>query len=451
MSFRKNSLPLLLYYGYDIMNGRRITQYYNEAKNYNNHTVSSNETEVTNYLDKWGFDKKITKNPLMDKQDVREFAKKVADKKIASYAYTGGSYGRSLKVPYSKNRNFIRTATFRYYNEKGGYKLGAPFCLIRAKERSLILQYLRNEHLLIPYDVSQENLEHEVRQLKRKGVQIIIGYPSVMYELALFLERNPEWLRKLSIHSLISTSEMLEPEKRVFIKKVFQCRFVDRYSIEEVGLIAQQEEFGGHYYLNKYGIYPEVVNPETRQPVGEGETGKVVVTDIFNDLVPIVRYDTGDLATVREYRNGQLHSIESLLGRVSDQLKTTTGQPVSSLILGPYIYKPLSDAGLQNQFQFAQIGKKKYELRIKAPELIMQANRLNNEEMLGQRDKFQISMKPGELPDNGEMSPHMLEIIFDGLKSVLGKEANVNLKLMEDIPPQPSGKRPVYRNEWADK
>ena len=433
-----------LYYTYDFLQGRKIQKHYLKAKQANKEKSEVEDYRLKAHLESWAFKKDVSQNPLMDKENVRNFADKVSTEKVASYAYTGGSYGRSLKVPYSKNRNFIRTATFRFFNEKGGYELGTPFCLIRAKERSPLLQYLRNEHLLIPNDVSPENLEREVRKLEQKGVQTIIGYPTVMYELAIFLNRNPEWLKKLKIRSLISTSEMLEPEKREFIKKVFQCRFVDRYSIEEVGLIAQQEEYGGPYRVNKYGIYTEVVDPETGKPVEEGETGKVVVTDIFNDLLPIIRYDTGDLATVHEYRNGQLHSIDQLLGRVSDQLLTTSGRPVSSLMLGPYIYKPLSDFGKEHQFQLAQTGKRDYELRIKAPELITMLGGLQNKKL---EEISHVSMQPEDLPDNEEMPPRLMETILEGLHSVLGKEARIKLTFMQDIPPQPSGKRPVYKNE----
>ncbi len=404
-----------LYTLYNAAGGNKLGKLYKEVKEANTtHRPISNEA-LTAYLTHWGFDPVIENNPLMVKNDVKEWLKKVDEKDIKSWAYTGGSYGEPLRVPYSKNRNLVRTATFRFYNEMGGYRLGDPFLLIRAKKRAAVMKYVRNETIFIPNDISENKMREFVATLKQNSVKLILGYPTVMYELALYLQKHPEDKKGLKVTSLISASEPLEQPKREVIHNVMQCSFVDRYSNEEVGLIAQQEVFGQEYFVNKYGVYVEVVNAETNQPVKEGELGKVVVTDIYNELLPIVRYDTGDLAIAHQYRDGQLLSIRGVVGRVTEQIIATDGNPISPLMLGPYVYKPLSEAGKVFQYQFAQTGKANYELRLKA--------------------------KDGELGDA------LISKMKNGLLSVLGEGAVLDIKLMDDIPPQPSGKRPVFKNE----
>lgn len=392
-----------------------IAKYYKLAA-LKNTTYSSNVTvDLEKYCNSWAINLPFVESILMDKNDVKKWIEKVDEKQIRSWAYTGGSYGEPLRIPYSKKRNLIRTATFKYFNELAGYQLGDSFVLIRAKDKSTFQKFLRNETIFIPHDISEQRMEAFVVELKKKGIKVLMGYPTVIYELALYLQQNPIKKRDLKIKAIITVSEPLEDFKRKIIHDVFQCKFVDRYSNEEVGMIAQQKEFGTEYFVNRFGIYVEVVNPETLLPVKEGEQGKVVVTDTLNDLVPIVRYDTGDLATAHKYQNEQLISISNIVGRVTEQIFATNGKPVSPLILGPYIYKPLSKQGKVFQYQFAQIGTSIYELRIKA--------------------------KGDDLP------AELMQEMIIGLKSKLGYEADVNVVHVDDIKPQPSGKRPVFKNE----
>ena len=140
------------------------------------------ETSFLNtYLIKWGFNPVLEKNPLMGRHEILEWTKKVDESKIKSWAYTGGSYGEPLRIPYSKKRDLIRTATFKYYNEIGGYKLGDPFLLIRAKDKSPLIKFLRNENIFIPKDISETRIRSLIDELKKKKIKFVWVYqPSFM-------------------------------------------------------------------------------------------------------------------------------------------------------------------------------------------------------------------------------------------------------------------------------
>lgn len=408
-------LSKILYHGFDLVNRGELGKYYQSAREKNIEHLPFDHAEIEGCLKVWGFDPLLESNPLMNKADIKKWTGKVNPPDVHSWAYTGGSYGEPLRIPYSKQRGIIRTATFKYFNEAAGYQLGDPFFLIRAKNKSSFIKYLRNEHIFIPRDISEPKIRKFVSELREKKIKILMGFPTVMYEVALYLERNPSEKRGLSIISIISVSEPLENFKRDVIHNAFGCDFVDRYSNEEVGLIAQQKAFGGDYYVNKFGVYVEVVDSETLKPVAEGEQGKVVVTDVCNDLIPVIRYDTGDLATAVCYSEGQLVSIRNIVGRVSEQIFSVVGNPVSPLMLGPYIYKPLSKQGPVCQYQFAQTATARYELRIKI--------------------------------DKNDISDHIIDEVVDGLKHVLGNESIITVVFCENIVPQPSGKRPIFKNE----
>jgi phenylacetate-CoA ligase len=359
--------------------------------------------------------RKFYTKQIVTKDDLIKYIDEESINHVYSWAYTGGSYGQPLRVPYSKKRALIRTATFKFFNELGGYKLGDSFALIRAKNKSALEKFLRNETILIPQDVSEAKIIRFIELLSKRRIKCLLGYPTVMYEIAIILQKYPQYKSKLSVKYLISTSEMLSNDKRKVVKETFNANFVDRYANEEVGLIAQQESFDGDYIVNPYNVLVEVVDPDSLEPVREGETGKVLVTDIANDLVPMYRYDTGDLAIAGKYFEGELRTLKKIIGRESEKIYDTHGNPVSSLTLGPGIYKPLSIMPDLYQFQFAQTSPKNYELRLKTT----------------------IKVLPSAL----------CETILLNLNERLGKDAHIKILKVDDIPPQPSGKRPVYKNE----
>lgn len=411
----KRKVTQILYKTYNLIKSNHLETLYNEVKSKNNSATNSSLQDLSTFLSYWKLETNIMHNPIMDKAIIKDWVKKVDNRKVHSWAYTGGSYGEPLRVPYSQQRVYIRTATFKYFNELGGYNLGDPYALIRAKNKPFLLKYLRNETIVIPQDISNEKLIAIFHTLINRKIKLLMGYPTVMYEMALFLNYRPDIKKKLRIKHLISVSEMLENDKREIIKTSFNCSFIDRYANEEVGLIAQQGEYGGAYYVNKFGVYTEVVDPVTLKPVREGEQGKVVVTDLYNDLIPIVRYDTGDLAIVDKYKDGQLYTIKEIIGREAEKIYDYNGNPVSPLSLGPSIYKPLAKEDKLFQFQFAQTNKNTYELRIKS----------NSE----------------DIPENIQQE------ITNNLRFQLGEKVTINIIAVENIVPQPSGKRPVYKNE----
>ncbi|MFT6442746.1 MAG: phenylacetate-CoA ligase [Salibacteraceae bacterium] len=411
-----NIITTFLYYAYNLRHMGQIEKIYKSVKRANSQNGDYFlPISVNAYLRQWNKKGTLSSQPIMIKKDIINHTNNVPLKKIHSWAFTGGSYGEPLRVPYSLKRNFIRTGTFKYFNELGGYHIGDSFALIRAKDKSRLLKVLRNEYIVIPTDISENYLNHILNQLIKKKVKVLIGYPTVMFELAKVLSDRPELRKGLKVSSLISASEMLDWEKRKFIYDSFGCSFIDRYSNEEVGLIAQQKRFGEDYFVNNYGVYVEIIDPVTRESTPTGQIGKILVTDVTNNLVPIIRYDTGDLAVAGQYEGERLVSLQRVIGREVEKLLTTSGKPISSLALGPQIYKPLSRDQALVQFQLVQVEAKKFIFKLKG--------------------------------GIGCVTSSTTIEITNNLQKVLGSDAVIKIEYVHDIPPQPSGKRPVYKYE----
>ena len=114
----RNNITKFLYYAYNLRHDGQIEKIYNNVKRAN-----SQEGDfflpipIKTYLKKWNRTGTLSSQPIMSKKNIIECTVGVSQEKIYSWAYTGGSYGEPLKVPYSLKRNFIRTATFKYFNE----------------------------------------------------------------------------------------------------------------------------------------------------------------------------------------------------------------------------------------------------------------------------------------------------------------------------------------------
>jgi phenylacetate-CoA ligase len=101
----------------------------------------------------------------------------------------------------------------------------------------------------------------------------------------------------MNLRTVATTAEMLLPNDRDLIACAFRSPVFDRYGLSEVaGYVAQECNVHQGLHVNTGLAVVEVV--KDGQVCGPGETGHVVVTNLHNYVMPIIRYDTGDLATV---------------------------------------------------------------------------------------------------------------------------------------------------------
>lgn len=94
-----------------------------------------------------------------------------------------------------------------------------------------------------------------------------------------------------------SMSETLSPETRARCRAVWNADVIDAYSSQELGLIAAECPDSGLYHVQSESVLVEVLDDQGRA-CGPGEEGRVVVTDLHNFAMPLIRYDLGDGARV---------------------------------------------------------------------------------------------------------------------------------------------------------
>lgn len=136
-------------------------------------------------------------------------------------------------------------------------------------------------------------VEEQLHWLRQIAPAYLLTYPTNLAALLDEVERQGQPLPGL--RQLRTIGETLAPPLRVRAQALLGVGIADCYSSQELGTIAVQCPESGLYHVMAEGYIVEVLNP-AGAPCADGETGRLVVTDLHNFAMPLIRYDIGDYA-----------------------------------------------------------------------------------------------------------------------------------------------------------
>jgi phenylacetate-CoA ligase len=159
------------------------------------------------------------------------------------------------------------------------------------------------------------------KYLDALATEIYTGDPIAFAELAeLPLKTKPR--------ALLSTSMMLLPEMRRRLEDRFQCPVLDLYSMNEAGPVAVADSTAGGHVLLQHQLYVEILDP-LDHPLPPGDRGEVTLTGGFNFCLPLLRYRTGDYASLNFHGNELV--LVGLEGRPPVRFRTMTGDWLNNI------------------------------------------------------------------------------------------------------------------------
>jgi len=324
---------------------------------------------------------------------------------------TSGSYGAPMRFRWTPETYARRRAELLYFGSWAGFSVGAPFAQVTVHPGGSARLRRLNGFLVDPSVIDAAWLESTRRLLRDEQIEFVIGYPSSIGPLAEYCRTGGDDPRAFRVRAVISSSEALRRETREVVRAAFGCAVIDRYGANELGILAQECPGHGSLHLNVAGLVVELLACDRDVPAAPGEAGRVVVTDLFSHAMPLIRYETGDLAVANAepcpcgLAGPTLVRVE---GRLVEQVRDPAGGLVNPLAIGGCA----RDVEGILQYQFVQRGPAAYLIRIQ----VMPA--FHEESVL--RDRFQ---------------------------GLLGPDASIEIRRVESIPPLPSGKRPYILNE----
>lgn len=241
----------------------------------------------------------------------------------------------------------------------------------------------------------------------------ILSYVSALETITKYLKKNKVDLSNLKLNSIITYSEYLSSETKKVVGNYFNTQVLARYSSEEVGIIAHQTKASpNNFIINHASYFVELLNLENDSPAKPGEFGRIIVTDLFNYAMPLIRYDTGDIAKLDP--NKKLNQFKDIEGRQMDLIYDTEGNILSSHIVYTKFYKYYD---LLKQYQFIQQDKNCYEVKLNL-----------------QNQTFDFEKE-----------------LIDDIKKDFGENAKVSITYVDEIPTLSSGKRKKVVNNYLKK
>jgi phenylacetate-CoA ligase len=165
------------------------------------------------------------------------------------------------------------------------------------------------------------NVQDRAKYLDALAPEIYTGDPIAFAELAqLPLQSKPR--------ALISTSMTLLPRFCQQLEQRFSCPVLDVYSMNEAGPIAVADASAGGHVLLQHCMYVEIVDAEGRS-LPPGARGEVTLTGGFNFCLPLLRYRTGDYASLDFH--GREPVLVGLEGRPPVRFRTMAGERLNNI------------------------------------------------------------------------------------------------------------------------
>lgn len=333
---------------------------------------------------------------------------------------TSGSTGTPFETRQDTLCRVQRIELIKAANELMGFHNGNPLMHLRAVKHYWAFDgdMIWREDLNILYvdngNLTDEKIGRIVAALATYRIRAVRGYMTTLDTMTRYMvEHGICPLRKLLF---ISVGELLQERLRRRIVEDLGCEIVSQYGNEECGVFGQSKinGSGNEIYLYRANCLIEILKMDSDDPVGENELGRIVVTDYTNRAMPLIRYDIGDLAMVEDrLESGEVASIRNLAGRKTDLIIRTDGTSVDLFnSISPEIYNNPAVC----QWQFVQKGVKEYQL------------------ILCVRDSSLLARKA-----------HFVEL----MRKIVGSDAEMDVKFVNDIPVLSSGKRKVVINEFS--
>jgi phenylacetate-CoA ligase len=327
---------------------------------------------------------------------------------------TGGSTGTPISYYQSYDVDLSRWAVTRRHNGWAGYRVGdksawvwgaprdIPAPTVKNRLRSLLLErtlYLDTAHF------TEQKVRTFNEQLKRFRPKVIFAYARALAHLARYLREHSHSVYQP--RSIVTSAEVLEPADRQAIEEVFGCPVFDRYGCREVGVLASECAEHAGLHTAAEGLYFEVVVGD--RLAAPGEVGKVLVTDLLNFAMPLIRYEIGDMAALETAVcpcGRGLPRLKNIAGRVTDFVVGSDGRLVSGVFLATYVIAKRPTLG-------------QVQIRQHAPGALV----------------YRIAQR-----NSHGAAPADLDFLRDATHEYVGADTHVEFEFVKELRAEPSGK-----------
>jgi phenylacetate-CoA ligase len=362
----------------------------------------------------------LTQLPVLTKDVIRENYEQIKSKDLARrkwvYNSSGGSTGEPIRLiqdrQFTDHQMAIQWLSYYWAGRKPGERSihlwGSRMDLSRQEElKRKSLNRLTNDWYFNAFMMPVEKMRAYIDALNRRPPKLVVAYAQSIYELVQFAEN--EGIKVMPQKAILTSAGTLHPFMRKKIESAFKCKIFDRYGSREVGDIACECEVHQGLHVFPQGNFLEIVDDQGRR-VPNGMEGNILVTNLYNYAMPLIRYSIGDRGVLSSNgtcscgRRGQI--LERLSGRNVEMFRRKDG----TLVEGVYF----------NHLLYYRVWVKKYQVV--------------------QKDYSNVVFKVQKTRKDYQPDESELEEIRSQTKLVMGSDCLVTIEFLDDIPPSRSGK-----------
>lgn len=358
----------------------------------------------------------LARLPRMDKQDARRHRDELVWHDVPGGAFrynTGGSSGEPLIFHFGRERQASdaagRMRARRWWGvepgEREAYLWGAPVELAKTDRIKTLRDRLINQLVLNAFAMSAARMDDYLDALRAWRPVCLYGYASSVALLAAHAEargRAPLALPELRV--VCTTGEPLYPHQRELIARVFGVPVANEFGSRDIGFTAHEAPGDVMLLLSESHVL-EVLDDDGN-PCAPGIAGEAVITGLTSTAQPFIRYRTGDVVMLSAHRDpgGRgLHVLEAVSGRQTDFVVHEDGTIMHALAV---IYVLRAVDGV-DRFKCIQHTRRAMEVFV--------------------------------VP-NAHWQADAAQQIERGLRARLGEGVAIELRLVDDIAPETSGK-----------
>ncbi|MFB3880125.1 MAG: phenylacetate--CoA ligase family protein [Armatimonadota bacterium] len=256
---------------------------------------------------------------------------------------TSGSTGVPLRVLVDEGAMQHKAALTARHNGWAGYRPGdrvayvwgdvKPPTTLRGKLRGTLLD---RAEVLDSQKLDEGRMERFTEALRRRRIRTLVGQAQVLCTYASWvLDRG---IGDMPVRAVIPTAMVLHLGQRAMLERAFGAEVYERYGSEETSIIASECPAHQGMHVAAEGLIVELI--AGGRPAEPREEGEIVITDLVNRAMPLIRYRIGDAGVLSPGTcpcGRGLPLLERVSGRVADNIVTPDGRTVSGIAITDHV------------------------------------------------------------------------------------------------------------------
>jgi phenylacetate-CoA ligase len=313
--------------------------------------------------------------PILSREELRSRNDELRSRQFPMDQLRAGRTGGTTSTPVQLWRDVEglrnKTALQYHLNRMAGFDQGDSVLMIWGAERDLAMnpswrwklyeQTLMHRYPAAAGQISEAVFDSFLEKLNRHRPKVLYGYSATTARFAEYLTA-----RSLPHHNpqkIILTAEALSQEDRKIIEDTFGCQATEHYGSRDIGMVASQCEHHQGLHFHPAGCYMELVEAGVTP---EGPMYRLLITDLLNYGMPLIRYDTQDCVLLEESLcpcGRRFPAVRSILGRTLDNFILADGTQIPGVALAPMLAR--IGRAFQNVSQIQLIQKETDHLQLR--------------------------------------------------------------------------------------